>query len=490
MGISTWQRLDWRFLLPAPLSGRIAVFGEVAGVELLPQLPGVREVDLAPRDSGYDAAILGPAASLASGLAALAPSGIAYQQRPPGSALSNVWWRPPATARIWWHAPSRAATSYLAARDDRVALRQLMGRHHGVPLGRMKSYAARGLIACGATALLARDVSVVASPRGDQPPASWSTVASPGASALLVTPRFAASRHVIALLTPTGAAHPELVVKMPRQPGDAGGIRVEHAALTILAHTAPALAGRIPAPVALHDGPDRTMLVETAVNGPPLDPERVRRHPALAVAQAMDLVDRLPVTGRTGSDPDWFGRLLARPLQRFADTGALHGEAAAVVAATRRLLAPLQNADLPLVAVHGDLSHPNLVVRPDDSIGAVDWERSTLAGLPGTDAIFVMQYLGEARRGVFDRAAQRRVLDEDLLAPAGSGRTAVERHLAGHGVDHEIYPALLVACWTQAACSLLERLGIGSRSERDRLLAADRDVCLWQHAVTRLAATA
>jgi len=33
-----------------------------------------------------------------------------------------------------------------------------------------------------------------------------------------------------------------------------------------------------------------------------------------------------------------------------------------------------------LVAEHGDLSHPNLIVDPNDELGVVDWELATTEG--------------------------------------------------------------------------------------------------------------
>lgn len=488
--LASWRRLDWRFLLPRPIAGRVAVLGspESVGGDLLELLPGVEAVDLEPRaGTRYEVVVVAPdgRADAIGGLAG--PGTVVYRQGSPGGGL-----RPaaalPGLVRAWWHAPGFARTSYVVARDDATAVDQMLKRHQGVPLGRPKAAAARAVHRLGGIGLLARDLGLV-SEAGPRPPDALVMAAlgrsAPMRSLLLVTPWFAASRHVIALLTPVGTDRPQLVAKLPRRPGDTGGIDLERAVLARVAAEVPALAGRVPTVVARRTLGGEAVLLETALDGPPLEPGAVRRDVAAATRRGVELVGLLPVTGSTRTEAGWFERLLAGPLQRFASAAPLGAASTELVRRTLQLLAPLREAALPLHLVHGDLSYHNLVLTADGALGALDWERAEWHGLPGQDLVFLLQYLGESRRGVFDRPSQRRVLEEDFLAADGSGRRLVVDHLGRLGIPPRLFEALLVACWARAGASLLDRLAEGSPGPGSGAYESDRDVSLWQYVVQR-----
>src|SRR6185295_18368583 len=80
-------------------------------------------------------------------------------------------------------------------------------------------------------------------------------------SCVLLTPRFRTSRHVVALLIPSGAGEPKLVVKMPRLAGDDDGIAREARVLTALREKSPSASESIPEVLTCEDG-DRPLLVE------------------------------------------------------------------------------------------------------------------------------------------------------------------------------------------------------------------------------------
>lgn len=65
-------------------------------------------------------------------------------------------------------------------------------------------------------------------------------------TSLVVTPRFQASRHVVVLVLPKSGRDVRLVAKIPRRPGDTGGVVHEAAALRRLSE----LAGARPSPPA------------------------------------------------------------------------------------------------------------------------------------------------------------------------------------------------------------------------------------------------
>src|SRR3954451_1076467 len=89
--------------------------------------------------------------------------------------------------------------------------------------------------------------------------AGWSTV--------LVTPWWHASRHVVALVYSRRDGRMALVLKLPRRPGDEGGIRKEAESLRLLAQVSPSAAERGPRVVALTRFRGISLLAETAVCG-------------------------------------------------------------------------------------------------------------------------------------------------------------------------------------------------------------------------------
>ncbi len=204
----------------------------------------------------------------------------------------------------------------------------------------------------------------------------------------------------------------------------------------------------------------------------------------------MALVDVMPVTGSTVGDAGWYDRLLEAPLERFRREAPDELDADALVARAHRRLRPLRGAGLPLVFEHGDLGHPNLVLRPDGHLAALDWERSEEFGLPGHDAVFLLTYLAEAGRGAFAMDDRRRAVDGAFFGPRAWARDALAVHLARRGVDRGLLPPLVLACWARSACGLLDRLagpalpqgaGAPPRAGDAATVVADRDVALWRH---------
>lgn len=193
-------------------------------------------------------------------------------------------------------------------------------------------------------------------------------------TSLVVTPRFQASRHVVVLVLPKSGRDVRLVAKIPRRPGDTGGVVHEAAALGRLAELsgaqpgsvpaaepgwAPGLEpGSVPAVVALAEVDGQTLLIETAVAGSPLGPEAVRRDVHGAIETGALFIAGLPVSGRTAGDPHWYDRLLGDPLREFARRVPLGAAGRRLVERTTEILDPLRDADLPFVVEHGDLSHP------------------------------------------------------------------------------------------------------------------------------------
>jgi hypothetical protein len=167
-----------------------------------------------------------------------------------------------------------------------------------------------------------------------------------------------------------------------------------------------------------------------------------------------------------------------------------------MVAATLAALEPLRAAHLPLVLVHGDLGHPNLVLTRQGRLGAMDWERAQLAGLPLTDACFFLQYVSESRRGVFERVAQLRCFDEAFADRHAWAGPLLRREARRLGVDLALVPPLVLATWAVSAAGLLRRAqpqqdhadgrhSDGPSPDLLEIVGQDRDLALWRHALHR-----
>jgi Phosphotransferase enzyme family len=311
-----------------------------------------------------------------------------------------------------------------------------------------------------------------------------------GMRASVLTPRFTTSRHVVGMVS---GAHgrPELVVKVPRRPGDDSGTKREAYVLGLLAGSgvgAPGLVGLV-------EHEERAVLVETVVQGVELDPARVRRDPEAAVAAGVAFVAALPVTRPAEANAGWYERTVERPLRSLVElVGDDGGDVAALVERTHAVLAPLRDVPLPAVLEHADLSHPNLFLAEDGSLQVIDWERADEHGVPGHDLVFLLAHLGEARRGAWTREGQREAFDATFVGPDAWGRPLLTDHLSARGVDPALLPQLVVTAWARSSATLVERLvpaGLppaadGGRPTPEQLRAAvagDRDVALWRHAL-------
>jgi aminoglycoside phosphotransferase (APT) family kinase protein len=311
---------------------------------------------------------------------------------------------------------------------------------------------------------------------------------------VLATPWWHTSRHVVALVHGRHDRQIRLVVKLPRRPGDDSGIENEARSLQRLKELT---GGSAPAPqiLALTRFRSQTLLAETAVNGRPLGPELVRADAENAMELATELVRGLPRTAGPGEDTGAFARLLEEPLARVLELFGGSSSMRALAETTLELLEPLRSVALPLVFEHGDLSHPNLLVRDDGVLAAIDWERSQQRGLPIHDMSFVLQYLGEARAGVFDPVGRCRVFDATFLAPDGWARQVLADELDRLDVSRELLAPLVLATWARSSMSLLSRLwalpdhddALGNHAAGvERSFAEDRDFALWRHVVIRM----
>ncbi|MDQ0771343.1 aminoglycoside phosphotransferase (APT) family kinase protein [Pseudarthrobacter defluvii] len=306
---------------------------------------------------------------------------------------------------------------------------------------------------------------------------------------LLLTPRFATSRHVVALVFPSRGSEPALVVKVPRQPGDNSGVRREAAMLDQLSAAVDSTGGGVPRLVGIKDAGPFTVLVETALTGTPLDPRTVAADLPSAVATGTEFVAALPCTRAAADNADWYRRAVAAPLAALEGLAGPDAQTCELVERTHQLLGPLSQAQLPAVIEHGDLSHPNLLVKPGGALQVMDWERSLTDGVPGHDLVFYLQYLSESSEQAFDREAQLAAFDK-AFGQGGWALDPLSRHLGMRGVDQALLPLLVIATWARSTATLADRLAQEAEADPSQgrgkvraALQADRDFWLWRHVV-------
>jgi hypothetical protein len=313
----------------------------------------------------------------------------------------------------------------------------------------------------------------------------------------LLTPRFPASRHVVAMIFRPGDPRPRAVAKLPRRPGDNGSVLREAAVLSSLTALTGGPPAGVPALLGTVDVGGRTLLVETAVDGMELDPQQVRRNPTGAVRAGTAFIDALPVVLAAEDNSGWYEAAFTRPLDAMAQHVPLEGRTARLVARTHAVLEPLRGLSLPAVFEHGDLSHPNLFLGSGGNLQVIDWELATPAGLPGHDLVFFLQYISESNRSATVRAQQRAAFDQDVAAPTGWARSVLAGHLERRGVPAGLLEPLVVGSWARTAAGLVTRLvppdadadavtaGTPAAEGLAAALRESREFDLWNHALTR-----
>jgi len=309
----------------------------------------------------------------------------------------------------------------------------------------------------------------------------------PPYSTLLMTPRFPLSRHVIAFVH--DAVGLQLVMKVPRRPGDVSGIQNEAACLEALDgvnrdhRPGPRLVGLV-------EVGRSTVLVETPCQGTLLPRRLSARRAADVLRAAIYLTDGMPQTGARPAA--WFEDEVEKPLLKIQALAGADPAIAHLVERTRKVLHPLRDADLPSVLEHGDMNPPNLFIH-GRRMQAVDWERGSVVGLPGQDLVTLLMYIARSRSRT---ARVDLTYDTALVRPGAWGRVLLEAHLRTRGVATELAPLLAATAWLRGVTSRLAAATGGPpvdspldpRAGRAlwQTLKADRDYPLWPIAVNRL----
>jgi hypothetical protein len=456
-------RIDWRFLLGCAELGRVAVAGPVdAEVRAAIEEHAERLVDLDGDDVGtVDVAVLvdPDLVAVRRSIGALgSPGAIWIEQlaRRRRTAVLRVLREAGLEVHPWWHRPSRLDTRCFVALDRPISaatvLRTVAGRGRRGPVEvRLARWGHLPRWAADVSFLATSGATAQAGAAGSTGSAGIPAIASPNGEpvAALVTPRFAASRAIVGVTTITGGWHLGQVAKVARRPSD-DALIVREAEL--LDQFVPRAKGTLVAPAAhrLVTSGGRTVLVEDAAQGAPLDRRAVRRDVHGALAAGIAWLERVPVVPPSVLRADGRGdALVLEPLRSIArQPWEDVAERDDLVARATAALAPLLDACLPGPFEHGDFSHPNLFRQAGGELVAIDWELARPHGLPLHDLTFLLAYLAESVERATVPAALAAAQDR-ATGPGGWARPSVERHLEALGVDPALRPALALACWTR-----------------------------------------
>ena len=533
------RRLDWRFLLADPRLGRVALVGRPdpelraaleAFAESLVDDPNERAevvVVHAPTAAGVRAAIerVEPGGSIVIELAGRARRGRAGQLAAASAGdvaerLRHEGFIDVGESWVW---PDHATGLEIVPLDRPALIRLSLARRRSGRRAKLKARGVRLALRLGFLPAVLSAATVVGR-RPDVTVPESGIPAAPlidayvganrarlgleglgvgGTRSLLVTPRFQASAHVVGLIVPPDRERPTLVAKIHRLAGVSGTLEAEAACLRLLTERAAGATSGAPRLIVQADIGGHAAIVETALNGRPLDPREVRRDRRRAVAEVATWVRTLQGTGPDTQDApdvraapngthadrdDRWDRLIRPALARLETVLADDPTDLDLVGRARDTLAPLESAGLPLAIEHGDLSHPNLLrLEASDGraagVGAIDWELGEPRGYPLVDFLFFLGYVAVASGG------KGRAIDPDEHARRIGAAwyegdrwawVASEEYATAAGVDRALVGALLVATWVRA----LDRVGAtGPRLREHRYHA------IWRAVVTRTAAT-
>jgi hypothetical protein len=309
-------------------------------------------------------------------------------------------------------------------------------------------------------------------------------------TALLVTPRFMASAHVVYLFLSPGQPAPLFVAKVGRLPGDNPSLERERSNLEQLHALWPEARPTIPALIAFERCEDHTILLETALAGPPLDPPAVRRDPDGSARAGVEWLTGLARATQQPAPEGSYHRLVEAPLNSFESLVPPTPVWSRLLERTRELAEPLRHMALPLLFEHGDFSHPNLIRLGGDRIGVLDWEVATPAGLPACDLFFFLAYIAFGRYRSRSRGNYLEAFRSAFLAPQAWTGPYVRSYSQALQLPAAALPPLFVLTWARHTAGLLARLpGV---SETPTLppavliwLERNRFYTLWQEAVAQ-----
>lgn len=311
-------------------------------------------------------------------------------------------------------------------------------------------------------------------------------------SAVVITPRFRASSHVVFAIFASQSERPVLFAKVPRLPHDDHRLRREATNLQAVEAAWASGATTVPRLVAFEPGVHgRTVLYETAVSGQTMSARAVRHQTAELVESVVNWTTELHLASRriVQDKAAVHRRLVTDPLHQFLEIMSHRADERRLVEQTLRHLESLQVAEFPHVLEHGDLGPPNILRQRDGRIGVVDWELADPDGLPAADLFFFLTLIQFAT----SRATKARdcvsAFHDAFFGPAAWTKPFVSKYTTRLQLDRNVVAPLFLLTWARYVAQLAWRLraaGGTLDAETADWIRNNRYYMLWQHTLANL----
>jgi aminoglycoside phosphotransferase (APT) family kinase protein len=463
------RRVDWRFLLTAPVPRRVLC---LAGGELRVSCGMIAEAagDTLTEDAGpYDLVVLADPSSamLADALGRLRTGGEVYAEwsDASGDAVRDVlesvgffdircyWpWPAPPNAEVWVPLDAPWAFDYFVRTDRHVysGLRHRLGTRARRFIARQRLSAKRGTPLCAIARkpgandrARPRRSDVIETLKGQLRQSGELTVA-------LLTGGPRSISKVVGVVYGSEAHEPAAIVKWPRVHDSQAGLANEAAVLEAC-HARVSVPG-IPR-VLVTSGAGATLAVaETPAPGAPLFATLTSANfPQRSRAGAQWLGD---FHSAQRSAPLAADRLTARADAAVSRLRATFGDVIdpGLLDDTTTLLRELR--DVPTVVEHRDYGPWNIFLDATGQLSVLDWESSRVEGLPLLDLLYFITYMAFFMDGAM---VSRRFVESyraSLHPRTATGtmrRELVEGYAAQFGINVAAQHALRALCWIEHA---------------------------------------
>jgi aminoglycoside phosphotransferase len=270
--------------------------------------------------------------------------------------------------------------------------------------------------------------------------------------AVLLTPRFQASAHVIFIMHERTSGAPVLVLKAARR-REGGSLAAEASSLQAVHELRPGGFDSVPRLLALEEYCGTPVLLETAVQGRMLSPAYVRQHTDRSLMAILNWTAELGAASvHVAAAP---GDCAAQ-LERLARTYPLDETEREWVRQSIRTIAAVDDK-VPRVFEHGDLSAPNLLLDNAGRLGVVDWELGRKDGLPAQDLFFALAFAASAVERCHSALECAAAFDRAFLVQRWAWRW-IDIYASRLELDPALLPSLFVACWSRYVAGFADRL--------------------------------
>lgn len=326
---------------------------------------------------------------------------------------------------------------------------------------------------------------------------NWNTlglsdIGSPDRLACVIgTPRFRTSSHVLFFVLAESRRQPVLVAKVPRLAGDSSQLDKEAHNLRRVQALRERGFESIPKLIAYEDFFGNRLLIETAVEGLPLRPNRVRRYTTESICAPMNWLSELHEASIQSADrgSEWLSVTIESSLSVLDGVFAGHEDEAALIESTRGIVESLSREKVPFVFEHGDFGAPNILRGTDGKIGVVDWELAEFPGIPAVDSFFFLNFVAFSRTRARSNAEYLSAFREAFFGPDPWTQEWLSRYCARIGLDRNLLKPLFFICWVRCLANVAKRLQpeMGNRTRLGEQTVAwlreNRYYQLWKHAL-------